>query len=64
MKTAIYSQDGVTQIVLTPENEWEKLVVEGIETGDTLSVTRGSFYECRGRWVREGNTEESLILRK
>ena len=30
MKTAIYIENGRSQIVLTPENDWEKQVIKGI----------------------------------
>ena len=54
MKTAIYIEDGVTQLVLTPETEYEKGIVNGF--GDKLSrvkVFEGQFYDCRGGWVRQ-----------
>ena len=52
MKSAIYLADGVTQIVLTAESEWEKAVLAHIEDA-SLTVFRGGFYECRGGWIRE-----------
>lgn len=54
MKTAIYIEDGVTQLVLTPETEYEKNIVRGF--GDKLDKVRvfsGTFYDCRGGWVRQ-----------
>ena len=64
MKTAIYITEGSTQVVLTPENEWEKQVIASIESGQkSLSIHRGGFYECQGGWVRQSGGEESLILR-
>jgi hypothetical protein len=65
MKTAIYVEQGVTQLVLTPQNEWEKNIVKAIGTGqETVEIKRGSFYECRGGWVRFEDAAEdaSLIL--
>lgn len=62
MKTAIYIEDGVTQLVLTPENEWEKSVVAKI-TGNETTILRGSFYKCQGGWNRQGGDDESLIIR-
>ena len=78
MKTAIYIEDGVTQLVLTPENRYERDIVKAF--GDRLStvhVHTGSFYDCRGGWVRQSayrnpaylgysdgfNHDESLILK-
>lgn len=52
MKTAIYLEDGTTQIVLTAETEWEKATLAQIE-GKELQVFRGGFYHCQGGWVRE-----------
>ena len=65
MKTAIYIEQGVTQLVLTPQNEWEKSVIKAIATGEqSVQIKRGSFYECRGGWVRfdDANNDSSLIL--
>lgn len=64
MKTAIYIENGTTQLVLTPENEWEQQVVRCIEEGDqAVTIHRASFYECRGGWFRQGTSDQSLILR-
>lgn len=64
MKTAIYIEDGITQLVLTPENDWEKQVISCIEDGsESVRILRGSFYECRGNFIRQGTGDESLILR-
>jgi hypothetical protein len=64
MKTAIYIENGVTQLVLTPENDWEKQVIRCVGDGSrSVAIHRGSFYECRGGWNRHGAGDESLILR-
>lgn len=48
MKTAIYIEDGVTQLVLTPQTEWEQKVVDMITDGNrNISIIKGSFYEGR-----------------
>ena len=54
MKTAIYIEDGVVQLVLTPESDYEKdcLKVFGDKEIEA-SVYAGSFYDCRGGWVRQ-----------
>lgn len=63
MKTAIYIEQGVTQLVLTPENEWEKSIIRNIRQGENkVAIRRGSFYHCQGGWARQGNDDESLIL--
>lgn len=65
MKTAIYIEDGVTQIVLTPETRLEKDVFVKIDEGtQQISINKGSFYESLGGWIRHGEDENSLIIRK
>lgn len=64
MKTAIYIEDGVTQLVLTPDNDFEKDVVSKIESGDSqVAIYRGGFYYCKGGWNRHSGGQESLMLR-
>lgn len=76
MKTALYVEDGVVQIVLTPETEWEKSIVakmpgavrnyhDGFHNTQPIDavITRGSFYSCRGGWHRQGDGDDSLIVR-
>jgi len=63
MKTAIYIEDGKTQLVLTPETDFEKGLVRKVEEGQhKVAIFTGSFYECQGGWVRQGGTDESLIF--
>ena len=57
MKTAIYLENGVTQVVLTADGEWEKSVLAQLEGGE-LQVFRGKFYECAGGWFRQSLVEE------
>lgn len=53
MKTAIYIEDGVVQLVLTPEGEFEKNALSTFENKSISSfIYTGSFYDCRGGWVR------------
>ncbi|KKN23683.1 hypothetical protein LCGC14_0902420 [marine sediment metagenome] len=52
MKTAIYIEDGRTQLVLTPESEIDKKVLKSIEELKDIKVFRGSFYSCQGGWSR------------
>lgn len=63
MKTAIYIEGESTQIVLTPENDWEKTVLNGFTPAREIKTYRGGFYECRGGWVRQGSDHESVILK-
>jgi hypothetical protein len=74
MKTAIYIEDGVVQLVITPETKFEKNSM--MEFHDKILQVKffsGSFYDCRGGWVRQTNyypqvfsndkDDQSLILR-
>lgn len=61
MKTAFYIEDGLTQIVLTPETEFESEIVAKIKNG-IVKIYRGSFYECQGGWVKQGSDDKSVIL--
>lgn len=76
MKTAIYIEDGVFQVVLTPEGDFEeKLIKEMEEHKLTPKIMFGGFYDCRGGWVRQADfnpmptihtsdkAERSLIIR-
>lgn len=65
MKTAIYIESGVTQLVLTPETDFEKAALRALDReSQKLTIYRGQFYECQGGWWRQGgNPDESLILR-
>jgi len=64
MKTAIYIEDGIVQLVLTPQNQFERDALKSFGN-ENLSVRTfsGSFYECRGEWIRQGNDDESIIIR-
>lgn len=54
MKTAIYIEDGVVQLVITPETEFEKSTLSVLGNDNIeASLFRGSFYDCRGGWVRQ-----------
>jgi hypothetical protein len=54
MKIALYIEDGLEQIVLTPTSETEKAILEKIHDGTReLSIKRGEFYGCRGGWMRQ-----------
>lgn len=66
MRTAIYIEEGVTQLVLTPESDWEESVLADVaKVGPAnLEVYRGQFYRCQGGWDRMCNSgDRSLILR-
>lgn len=74
MKIALYIEDGLEQIVLTPDSPTEKGILDKIHDGTrTLTIERGAFYGCRGGWVRwkepvrslygtENNDESTMIV--
>lgn len=54
MKTAIYIEDGTLQLVITPESDYEKMCVKLFENKEaSVDIFTGSFYDCRGGWVRQ-----------
>jgi hypothetical protein len=63
MKIALYIEDGREQIVLTPENDPEKKLLDLIGK-DTRSVRiyRGGFYRCQGGWTRQSSETDSAII--
>lgn len=67
MKVAIYINEGTTQVVLTPENEWEKNALKMIKSSSNVQTFWGEFYECRGGWFRQPEYDDyshnSLMFR-
>jgi hypothetical protein len=72
MKTAIYIEDGVVQLVLTPESDFEKNAISSFDGKQTETrIFSGSFYDCRGGWARQSDynfsrpdsSDRSLIMR-
>ena len=75
MKTAIYIEDGVVQLVITPESDFEKNALRSFsEKPMEAKIFSGTFYDCRGGWVRQTQhfdrfnfdstkEDQSLILR-
>ncbi len=54
MKTAIYIEDGLLQLVLTPQSETDHKVLDTLEKeGPNLETYRGEFYACQGGWTRQ-----------
>ena len=53
MKIAYYLEDGLQQLVLTPETEEEKKLANLFDKYSDLKVYRGSFYSCAGGWTRQ-----------
>ena len=54
MKTAIYIEDGIVQLVITPESEFEKNALSTFQSAPIeAKLFSGSFYDCRGGWVMQ-----------
>lgn len=54
MKTAIYIEDGLVQLVITPETEFEKNALTTFQDQPMeAKLHAGSFYNCQGGWVRQ-----------
>jgi len=63
MKVALYIDEGVEQIVLTPETASETAILGKLHDGDRdLTIARGGFYECQGGWVRQSASPNSSML--
>ena len=72
MKTAIYIEDGVVQLVITPTSDFEKDALKSFKGKPVKAeIYHGTFYDCRGGWTRQedypmysdGNGDHSLIIR-
>jgi hypothetical protein len=61
MKIALYIEDGLEQIVLTPTSDTEKAILDKIhDSTRDLSIKRGEFYGCRGGWVRQKKSYSNI----
>ncbi|MDY6969334.1 MAG: hypothetical protein SVR08_11880 [Spirochaetota bacterium] len=60
MKTAIYIEDGLQQLVLQPENKFERNILKAIkEQNNEVEFHYGSFGSCQGGWIRHYNSQET-----
>lgn len=63
MKIALYIEDGLEQIVLTPETASEKAILGKMHDGSRdLHIHRGSFYACQGGWTRHRSDDDSTMI--
>lgn len=54
MKTAIYIEDSLVQLVLTPENKFEENALNAFRDKPLdAKIFAGAFYDCRGGWTRQ-----------
>ena len=55
MKIALYIEDGLEQIVLTPQTDTEKSLLGKLRDGTRrMEIKSGEFYNCHGGWIRHG----------
>jgi hypothetical protein len=53
MKIALYIEDGLEQIVLTPESDTETVILGKLHDGSrAMTLAKGSFYDCQGGYAR------------
>lgn len=63
MKIALYINEGVEQIVLTPESPTETALLGRLSDGTrVLTVRQGEFYYCQGGWMRQSGGKSSTII--
>jgi len=63
MKIALYIEEGLEQIVLTPETPTEKNILGKLHDGSRqLNIARNSFYHTRGGFIRQGANEDSTMI--
>jgi len=62
MKTAIYIEEGIVQLVITPENDFEKNALSSFEDKPMeCEIFSGTFYDCRGGWTMQSKHYESTM---
>lgn len=63
MKIALYIEDGLEQIVLTPQGKVEQDILAKLTDGQrVVEIKRGSFFECVGGYVRNGAGDSSTMI--
>lgn len=63
MKIALYIEDGLEQVVLTPETDTERRILAKLHEADRdVFVKHGGFYYCHGGWMRESGGSDSSML--
>ena len=63
MKTLFHADDGKIQIVLTPETEFEKrLLNEYTSASYRAHIASGTYADCGGGWNRRYACDNSLFV--
>ena len=61
MKIALYIEDGIEQIVLTPQTEIEKNILSKFDSNHIVKKYRGEFYGCTGGWTRWNQSNNYIM---
>lgn len=59
MKIALYIEEGLEQIVLTPESDTERSLLAKLQTGRDITIHRNRFYRAQGGFVTQGSHSDS-----
>lgn len=63
MKIALYIEDGLEQLVLTPQGEHERALLGKLGADDReMSIVRGRFFESMAGFVRHTDTPDSTMI--
>jgi hypothetical protein len=63
MKIALYIEDGLEQIVLTPQSDTETAILAKLnDSTREVSIKTGSFYECQCGYVRQRADDKSTLI--
>ena len=63
MRIAIVIENGLQQLVLTPETEHETACLAQMHSPNMVtSIFKGAYYECQGGWYRQGRGTDSTIV--
>lgn len=63
MKIALYIEDGIEQIMLTPQSQAERDILDKMSSGNrTMKIYRGEFYHCKGGWHRWGEPPSAQFV--
>jgi hypothetical protein len=67
MKVSVYIEDNIKQVNFTPENKYERNIINSIKNNEVdIEFKTGTFSECYGGYVRfynHNNTNgESLFM--
>lgn len=64
MKVALYIEDGLDQIVLTPQTEAERNILARLSEGNVeFSLRRGAFYANQAGYIRERDVNHFMAVR-